>query len=119
MVAVGGNVHSLAVKMLNSFNLEDLGKFRAGQLCVKPEQLEFYSKILGAGPMVTLWLATGYEIQFTQRPTKMLSAKNNKSCYDNIAFTREELQRQVRCGIRSEVSYMPNIINPISCVFTK
>ena len=37
LVAVGGNVHSLAVKMLSSFNLDDSGKFRAGQLCVKPD----------------------------------------------------------------------------------
>ena len=89
LVAVGGNVHSLAVKMLNSFNLDGSGKFKAGQLCVKPEQLEFYSKTLDACPMVTRWLATGYEIPFTQVPTKMLSAKNNKSCYAKFAFARK------------------------------
>ena len=105
MVAVGGNIHSLATKLLNSFNLDDSGKFKAGQLCAKPEQLEFYSKTLDAGPMVTRWLTTVYEILFTQVPTKFLSAKNNKSCYDNIQFAREELKRQVKCGILSEVSY--------------
>ena len=68
--------------------------------------------------MVTRWLTTGYEIPFTQAPTKLLSAKNNKSCYNNIQFTREELKRQVKCGILSEVSYTPQIINPISCVYT-
>ena len=30
LAAVGGNVHSLAVKLLNLFNLDDSGKFRAG-----------------------------------------------------------------------------------------
>ena len=68
--------------------------------------------------MVTLWLTTGYEIPFTQVPTKFLSAKNNKSCYDNLQFAREELCRQVKSGILSEVSYKPAVINPISCVFT-
>ena len=37
LAAVGGNTHSLALKLLNSFNLDDLGKFKAGKLCVKPE----------------------------------------------------------------------------------
>ena len=101
LVSVGGNVHSLAVKLLNSFNLDDSGCFKAGQLCVKPEQLEFYSKTLDAGPMVTQWLTTDYEIPFPQVPTKFLLAKNNKSCFDNLAFTREELQRHVKCGIPS------------------
>ena len=53
LVAVGGNIHSLAMKLLNSFNLDDSGKFKAGQLCAKPEQLEFYSKTMDAGPMVS------------------------------------------------------------------
>ena len=68
--------------------------------------------------MVTRSLTTGYEIQFTQVPTKMLFAKNDKSCFDNLAFAREELQRQVKCGILSEVSFRPHIMNPILCVFT-
>ena len=34
LVSVGGNVHSLTVKLLNSFNLDDSGMFKAGQLCV-------------------------------------------------------------------------------------
>ena len=116
--AVGGNINSLATKLLNSHNLADSGKFKAGQLCSTPEQLEFYTKKLDAGPMVTRWLTTGYEIPFTQVPTKFLSAQNNKSCLDNLQFAREELKRQVNCGILSEVSYKPKITNPISCVFT-
>ena len=51
--AVGGNVNSLATKLLNSHNLADSGKFKAGQLCATPEQLEFYTKTLNAGPIVT------------------------------------------------------------------
>ena len=47
LAAVGGNVHSLAVKLINLFNSDDSGKFVAGQLCVKPEQLEFYTKNSG------------------------------------------------------------------------
>ena len=35
-----------------------------------------------------------------------------------MAFAREELQRQVKAGILSEVSVRPHIVNPISCVFT-
>ena len=42
LVAVGGNIHSLATKLLNSFNLDDSGKFKAGQLCATPKQQEFY-----------------------------------------------------------------------------
>ena len=95
--SVGGNIHSLAEKLLNSFNLDDTGRFKAGQLCSNPEQLDFYSKTLDAGPMVIRWLTTGYEIPFTKVPTKMLYAKNNRSCIDNLAFAREELQRQVKC----------------------
>ena len=100
---MGGNIHGLAQKLLNSFNLDNSRKFKAGQLCATPEQLEFYFKTFDAGPMLTRWLATGYEIQFTQVPTK---------------FAREELYRQVKSGILSEVSYKPAVINPISCVFT-
>ena len=84
--SMGGDVHSLATKLLNSFNLDDSGKFKAGQLCATPEQLEFYSKTLDAGPMVTRWLTTGYEIPFAKVPTKSLFAKNNKSCLNNLQF---------------------------------
>ena len=51
--AVGDNINSLATKLLNSYNLADSGKFKAEQLCSTPEQLEFYTKKLDAGPMVT------------------------------------------------------------------
>ena len=53
--AVGGNPHYLAERLLNLFNLDDTGGYRAGCLCGTPEQLEFYTKILDAGPMVTRW----------------------------------------------------------------
>ena len=36
--AVGGNVNSLAIKLLNSHNLADSGRFKAGQLCSTPER---------------------------------------------------------------------------------
>merc|ERR1711867_36193 len=98
--------------------MQDLGSFKAGKLCSTAEQLEFYSKTLDAGPMVTRWLTTGYEIPFTQPPPKFISAKNNKSCINNLDFAREELQRQVKCGILSEVPYRPLVVNPISCVYS-
>ena len=116
--SVGGSIHSLAEKLLNSFNLDDTGHFKVGKLCCTPEQLEFYSKTLDVGPTVTWWLTIGYEIPFTKVPTKSLSAKNNKSCLNNLQFARKELARQVKFGILSEVSYKPVVINPISCVFT-
>ncbi len=104
MKSVRGSIHSLAVKLLNTFNLDNSGSFKAGKLCSIAEQLEFYSKTLDAGPMVTRWLTSGYEIPFTQLPLKFLGAKNNKSCINNLDFAREELQRQVKCGILSKVS---------------
>ena len=52
LVSIGGNVHSLAEKLLNSLPLDDSGHLRAGQLCSNPEQLEFYSKTLDTGPIV-------------------------------------------------------------------
>ena len=105
--SVGGSIHSLAEKLLNSFNLDDTGRFKAGKLCSTPEQLNFYSKVLDEGPMVIRWLTTGYEIPFTKVPTKFLSAKNNWFCLDNLDFAREELQRQVKCGVLSEVPFRP------------
>ena len=116
--AVGGSLHVLAERLLNSFNLDNMGSFKAGQLCSTSKQLEFYSKTLDAGPMVTHWLTTGYEIPFTKVPMKPLSAKNNRSCINNLDFAREELQRQVKCGILSEVTYRPLVVNPILCVYS-
>ena len=52
--AVGGNVNSLAIKLLNSHNLADFGEFKAVQLCSTPEQLDFYTKKLDSGPIVSL-----------------------------------------------------------------
>ena len=72
--AVGGSVHMLVQRLLNSFNLDEKDSFKAGQLCSTPKQLEFYTKTLDAGPMVTCWLTTGYEIPFTKVPTKPLGA---------------------------------------------
>ena len=40
--SVGGSIHSLAEKLLNSFNLNNMGSFKAGKHCNTPEQLEFY-----------------------------------------------------------------------------
>ena len=51
--SVGGSIHILVEKLLNSFNLDDSGSFRTGKLCNTAEQLEFYSKTLDAGPIVT------------------------------------------------------------------
>ena len=68
--------------------------------------------------MVIRWLTTGYEIPFTKVPIKSLSARNNRSYINNLDFAREEVQRQVKCGVLSEVTYRPLIVNPISCVFT-
>ena len=116
--AEGGSLHALAEKLLNSFNLDNAGSFKAGQLCRTSKQLEFYSKTLDAGLIVTHWLTTGYEIPFIKVPRKPLSAKNNRSCISNLDFAREELQRQVKCGILSEVTYRPLIVNPISCVYS-
>ena len=73
--AVGGSVHVLAHRLLNSFNLDDKDSFKAGQLCSTSKQLDFYSKTLDAGPMVTHWLTTGYEIPFTKVPISLLVLK--------------------------------------------
>ena len=85
---VGGNSIDLCHRLLRSHNSEDIG-FCAGQLCSTPEQLDFYKNTLDAGPMVTRWLETGYEIPFSSVPTNQLSAPNNKSCRDNLNFARE------------------------------
>ena len=110
---VGGSSQSLAARLLESHDTETLG-FKAGQLCATPEQLKFYTQTLDAGPMVTRWLTTGYEIPFSKVPAAPLSARNNKSCRVNIDFARAELKRQVSMGILSEVPWKPYIINPIS-----
>merc|ERR1712041_33260 len=96
---VGGSSQSLAVRLLESHDTENLG-FKAGQLCATPEQLNFYTKILDAGPMVTRWLTTGYEIPFSKVPAAPMSARNNKSCKVNIEFARAELKKQVSMGSR-------------------
>ena len=43
--SVGGSVHALAEKLLNTFNLDDSGSFKAGKLCSTAEQMEFYQKL--------------------------------------------------------------------------
>ena len=114
---VGGNSQSLAVRLLQSHDTETSG-FKAGQLCATPEQLQFYTKTLDSGPMVTRWLTSGYEIPFSKVPTAPLSAKNNKSCRVNLEFARAEIKKQVSMGVLSEVPWKPYIVNPISCVFS-
>ena len=52
---VGENPHYLAERLLSSFNLDNSGGLRAGQLCGTPEQLDFYTKYL----MQDLWLLVG------------------------------------------------------------
>ena len=94
--SVGGSIHVLAEKLLNTFNLDDSGSFRAGRLCSTAEQLEFYSKTLEAGPMVTRWLTSGYEIPFTQLPPKFLGAKNNKSCINNLDFAGKSFKGRLK-----------------------
>ena len=42
--AVGGNLQSLALKMLNLPNIDDKSQFKAGKLCSTPGQLDFYTK---------------------------------------------------------------------------
>ena len=69
----------LCHRLLRSHSSEDL-EFRAGQLCSTAEQLHFYKHTLDAGPMVSRWLETGYEIPFSTVPAHQLSAPNNKSC---------------------------------------
>ena len=114
---VGGDSMELCHRLLRSHSSEDL-EFRAGQLCSTAEQLHFYKHTLDAGPMVSRWLETGYEIPFSTVPTNQLSAPNNKSCQQNLVFAREEIKNQVRMGVLSEVSWKPRIINPIMCVYS-
>ena len=42
--SVGGSIHSLAEKLLNSFNLDDTWSFKAGKLCSTSEQLNLIPK---------------------------------------------------------------------------
>ena len=114
---VGGNSHALAVRLLQSHDTGDTG-FKAGQLCATPEQLQFYTQTLDAGPMVTRWLTTGYEIPFAQIPKSRLSARNNRSCLVNIDIARAEIKKQVSMGVLSEVPWKPYIVNPISVVYS-
>ena len=53
--SMGGDIHSLAQKLLNSFNLDNSETFKAAQLCATPGQLEFYSKTLEQ----VLWQPSG------------------------------------------------------------
>ena len=100
--SVGGCCHSLAAKLLDSHTSEN-SSFVAGKLCSTREQKDFYTKTLDAGPMVSRWIETGYEIPFNSVPSQYLYASNNKSMSDNIQFAWAEIQRQVSMGILSEV----------------
>ena len=68
--------------------------------------------------MVTCWMKTCYELPFASIPSKPLSALNNKSLHVNIEFAIAEIEREVKCGILSEVPWKPFIANPISVVYT-
>ena len=94
------------------------GEFVAGKLFGTEAQKRYYSQTLDAGPMVSRWSRTGYELPFASIPPNPLSAPNNKSLYDNLTFARAEVGRQVKMGILSEVSWRPFIVNPISVDFT-
>ena len=71
---VGGCSLSLATKLLSSHQT-DGGEFVAGQLCATEEQRKYYSQTLDAGPMVTRWMTTGYELPFSSIPPNPLPAK--------------------------------------------
>ena len=115
--SLGGCSLSLAQKLMSSHE-SDNGEFKAGQLCGTEAQRKFYTQTLDAGPMVSRWMTTGYELPFNSVPPTPLSASNNKSLNTNLEFARAEIERQVKMGILSEVPYRPFIINPISVVFT-
>ena len=68
--------------------------------------------------MVSRWMETGYELPFSSIPPNPLSANNNKSLFSNINFAAEEIDRQVKMGILSEVPWKPFIVNPISVVYS-
>ena len=65
----------MAEKLLNSFNLDDTRRFKAGLFCSAPEQLDFYSKVLDAGPMVIRWLTASYQIPFTNKSEPSASSQ--------------------------------------------
>ena len=88
---VGGDSHQLAVKLLESHQIGSSSLFKAGQLFSTSGQQEFYTKTFDTGPLVSHCLTAGYEIPFSKVPTKYLSARNNKSCRDNLYFNREEI----------------------------
>ena len=116
--SLGGCSLSLATKLMSSHDTSGSGEFVAGQLCGTEEQRKFYSQTLDAGPMVSRWMRSGYELPFATIPPIARSASNNKSLFTNITFARAEIVRQVKMGILSEVPWKPFIINPISVVFT-
>ena len=77
----------MVIKLLESNHL-DGSKFVAGKLCETEEQWNYYSKTLDAGPMVSRWINTKYEIPFDMLPDTNLSAHNNKSIMVSIEFAR-------------------------------
>ena len=88
--AVGGNSLSLATKLLQNHH-SDGGKLLAGKLCENVEQWTYYNQTLDAGPMVSRWMKTCYELPFSSVPPKEMSAPNNKSLFTNLEFAQAEI----------------------------
>ena len=100
---LGGSSLDLAAKLMSRHHCDGSGEFVAGKLFGTEAQKRYYSQTLDAGPMVSRWSRTGYELPFASIPPNPLSASNNKSHYDNITFARAEVGRQVKMVILSEV----------------
>ena len=94
--SLGGCSLSLATKLMSSHDSSGSGEFVAGQLCGTEEQRKFYSQTLDAGPMVSRWMRSGYELPFATFPPTARSAANNKSLFTNLAFAHAEIVRQVK-----------------------
>ena len=115
--AVGGSVNTLAEKLLDSHSSEK-SNFVAGRLAHTEEQKRFYIETLDAGPMVSRWIAKGYNIPFDTVPSGYLSAPNNKSSFDHIDFVRSEIANQVSMGLLSEVPWRPKVTNPLTATYS-
>ena len=86
--SVGGSVHTLAEKLLDSHSSEN-SNFVAGRLAHTEEQKRFYIETLDAGPMVSRWIEKGYNIPFDSVSSGYLSAPNNKSSIEYIDFVQK------------------------------
>ena len=93
---LGGSSLALATKLMSNHHSDGSGEFVAGKLCGTEAQKRYYSQTLDAGPMVSRWMRTGYELPFASIPPTPMSASNNKSLFVNITFARAEVGRQVK-----------------------